>query len=171
MAEIQKVSLDQNEKMLEKVKEGKKIIPTNNETDQKFVTDVDPNVSHWQAKETEFFTVQFPKEWYWLEAKHGEGERYSEVITNNPNFYVNKYLDISNDAGIKYPITLTNDTEIIVIIKGVGVTFEEETPLKSIDWQIKRMKKLYSNAICRHTETDIFPTAFCSVVNEDKQRV
>jgi hypothetical protein len=54
---------------------------------QTFVTDVDPDVSHWQTKETEFFTIKFPKEWYWLES----------VITNNPNFEIDRYTDIRGE--------------------------------------------------------------------------
>ena len=40
----------------------------NGEKQPRFVIDVDPDVSHWQTKETEFFKIKFPKEWYWIES-------------------------------------------------------------------------------------------------------
>jgi hypothetical protein len=99
----------------------------------KFVTDVDPDVSHWQTKETEFFTIKFPKEWYWLESDLEKTGYHSKVITNNPDFDIDKYADIAVFSGVgpKPPINLA-DTEILITDRGVP-TSNAGTPLDSLD--------------------------------------
>ena len=54
-----------------------------------FVTDVDPDVSHWQTKETKTFTIKFPKEWHWIEfpGYDDQGRGGSHVISNFCCFY------------------------------------------------------------------------------------
>ena len=175
-------------------KESKPNVPTNNQTTsmknesdsslqekdlslQKsgdttvFVTDVDPDVNHWQTKETEFFTIKFPKEWYWMESAHSESEGYSKVITNNPHFDIERYADIGIGAGIGYPLVLTNNTEIVITMGGVAVTYEVGTPLESIDWQIERVKKYINpKAVCRRNDVNIpYPTASCSFAVDNQE--
>lgn len=138
-----------------------------------FVVDVDPDINHWQTKETEFFTIKFPKEWYWLESKHEKNEGYSRVITNNPNFDMSKYSDIGIDAGMHYPLTLTNNTEIVITMSGVAGTTEHDTPLESVDWQLKRVSTLMnSDATCSRNKDSVpYPTAFCSYTENESQSV
>lgn len=63
----------------------KGVLEVPNENGARFVTDVDPDISHWQTKETEFFTIKFPKEWYWIdEAIDNRGSNTDAIITNNP---------------------------------------------------------------------------------------
>lgn len=109
--------------------------------DRVFVTNVDPDVSHWQTKETEFFTIKFPKEWYWLESDLKKTGYYSQVITNNPNFDINKYADISLGTGGSYHVTSQDgtttsiplqDDEVIISFGGTA-TANSGTPEQSID--------------------------------------
>ena len=136
-----------------------------------FVTDVDPDVNHWQTKETEFFTIKFPKEWYWMESAHRESEGYSKVITNNPHFDIERYADIGIGAGIGYPLVLTNNTEIVITMGGVAVTYEMGTPLENIDWQIERVKKYINpKTVCRRNDVNIpYPTASCSFAVDNQE--
>ncbi len=138
-----------------------------------FVTDIDMDVSHWQTKKTEYFTVKFPKEWYWMEESYGKDQGHSEVITNNPHFDLSKYPYISFGAGIDYPLTLTNNTEIVVTMSGVAGTAEEGSAVDSINAQIKYVKEhINSNAVCSQNNTDIpYPTAQCSFVDKNNQSV
>lgn len=73
---------------------------------ERLVTDVDPDVSHWQIKETEFFSIKFPKEWYWFKASPRPGFSPDSVITNNPNS-LPQYPDI----GVSI---ISNDTEVVL---------------------------------------------------------
>ncbi len=80
-----------------------------------FVTDVDPDVSHWQTKETEFFTTKFPKEWYWIEEEAlipTSGFSPDGIITNNPSLPL-RYPEVGvND--------IVNNTEVVI---GYGILF------------------------------------------------
>ena len=98
---------------------------------------------------------------------------HSEVITNNPHFDIDKYADIGIDAGMDYPLTLTNNTEIVITMSGVAVTFEVGTPVESINWQLERVRTLMNpNAVCSQNNTDIpYPTAQCSFVDKNNQSV
>jgi hypothetical protein len=96
---------------------------TPQKSDEIFVTDVDMNIDHWQTKETEFFTIKYPKEWYWLESGH--------VITNNPNFDIDKYSDIGFFAGNDYPMILGNNTEFFITFNGFP-TSNSGTPKDSM---------------------------------------
>jgi len=108
-----------------------------NTTEQAFVTDVNMNVENWQMKETEFFTIKFPEEWYFLESK---------VITNNQDFNIDKYADIGLFTEGKYlftsvsegvesePIPLQND-EVIISFRGTP-TSNSGTPQDSMDSKI-----------------------------------
>lgn len=89
-----------------------------------FVVDVDPDVSRWQTKETEFFTIKFPKEWYWLES----------VITNNPNFPIadNQEIGIFSGIGPAPPITIVNNSELVITHRGTP-TSNAGTPSDALD--------------------------------------
>lgn len=81
-----------------------------------FVTDVDPDVSHWQTKETKTFTIKFPKEWHWIEflGYDDQGSGGSYVISNNPNFPLKEYSDLSIFPNRSYKLVLKNNTEIVI---------------------------------------------------------
>ena len=138
-----------------------------------FVTDVDLDVNHWQTKKTEYFTVKFPKEWYWMESSHKKDEGYSKVITNNPHFDIEKYADIGIGAGMSYPLTLANYTEVVITMSGVAGTAEEGSAVGSINWQLERVRTLMNpNAVCSQNNTDIpYPTAQCSFIDKNNQSV
>ena len=95
-------------KGIKSLDEGFKNIQSIPEPDFKagFVTDVDPDVNHWQTKETEFFTIKFPKEWYWSEAAPGSEFTPDGIITNNPNHPV-QYPEIEAN-------NFNNDTEVVI---------------------------------------------------------
>jgi hypothetical protein len=67
------------------------------------------NIDNWQVREGKAYTIKFPKEWYWLESEHGENEGYSEIITNNPNFDMDKYADIRLLRGGNIYLLLLSD--------------------------------------------------------------
>ena len=139
-----------------------------------FVTDVDPDVNHWQTKEIETFSVKFPKEWYWLASDLKKAGYYSEVITNNSNFDINKYSDIGLFAGGSYPLILTNDAEIVVTLRGWS-TRDSGTPQESID-AIVNTPMGYdpdTSETCKQTSpSGVVPTtAFCSFADKNHQKV
>ena len=86
---------------------------------KQFVLDIDPNTDLWKTQETEFFTIKFPKEWYWIESE-SSGYR-SLIITNNHDLNITKeYPDI-----VIYGkgIPGRDDRELMVTFRG-GLTQE-----------------------------------------------
>lgn len=146
-----------------------------NDNDQKFVTDVDMNIDNWQTKETEFFTIKFPREWYWMESEHEENEGYSEIITNNPNFDIDRYAGIGIGGGIGQSLSLENHSEVVLTFSGVSVTYEVGTREESIRQEIGRAKEfLGSNVSCVYIEAESEnndPEAYCTAVNEKNQKI
>lgn len=146
---------------------------------QRIQVEIDPNADHWQTKETEAFSIKFPKEWYWMESdptKHGypSNSGRSYVITNNPDFDIDKYSDIGTGAGIGYPLTLTDDTEIVITFSGVAITSESGSPRDSIDWEIKKTEEdINPDADCSYVDRieNIPPAAYCSFIDENGQKV
>ncbi len=140
-----------------------------------FVTNVDPDVNHWQTKETEFFTIKFPKEWYWMESDLKETGYHSQVITNNPDFDINKYADISLATSGSSSLIFTNATEIIVTMNGLGwPTTNSGTPHDFMKGLLERIRAVHPLADCYYvSELSSVPlTAFCSygdVNNQDVQ--
>jgi hypothetical protein len=152
--------------------------------EEKFVTDVDPDVNHWQTKETEYFTIKFPKEWYWLEPDPRETEYRSQVITNNPNFQIDRYPDISVFTGgafqfssddKKHQSLPLNPSEVVITTSGLGgVTSNSGTPREFMDGEITRLKRdLYPEMKCHYTSSlnSIPLTAFCSFLDSNGQIV
>lgn len=131
---------------------------------------IDTDVNHWQTKETEFFTIKFPKEWYWLESSHSENEGYSRIITSNPNFPINKYAEIGLSMGADY--VLTNDTEIVMPFS-VAATSDVGTPQQSIDSSFRGTKRQYVSAECGYLSaiSDTPIVAHCSSVDKNDQKV
>lgn len=155
----------------------------NDQNVQEFVTDIDPDVNHWQTKETEFFTITFPKEWYWLESDLVKTGYHSQVITNNPNFDIDKYSDIGVFTGGNYRIVSENgeseplllrDAEIIISTNGLGsVTSNTGTSYEFMTSEIKSVRDVYKSAECYYTSdiTNIPLTAYCSYIDQNSQRV
>jgi hypothetical protein len=133
------------------------------EQQQKFIVDVDMDVNHWQTKETEFFTIKFPKEWYWLES----------VITNNSDFDMvkNTGIGIFSDIGPRSPLTLSNNTEIVISERGKP-TSNAGTPQDSLDAIFEMAKKNNPAVDCVVLNNKTIPfTAYCSVAfNNSKMR-
>ena len=130
-----------------------------------FVTDVDLDVDHWQTKETEFFTIKFPKEWYWMESDLEKTGYHSEVITNNPHFAIDKYPDISVFTGDSYQMFSKDNSEIIITMNGLGeATSNSGTPREFMEGEIARLKKDYPEMKCHYTSslTSVPLTAFCA---------
>jgi type II secretory pathway pseudopilin PulG len=125
---------------------------------QKFVTDVDPNIGHWQTKEAEFFTIKFPKEWFWLES----------VIANNPDFDTVKYADIGVGTGGNYPITLANNTEVVISFNG-SATSDAGTPQDRIDSIFKLTKQNDPLVRCSIYNNKTIPFAvYCSSAHDSQ---
>lgn len=156
--------------------------PIATETDV-FVTNVDPDVSHWQTKEMEFFTIKFPKEWYWVESDLQKTGYYSQVITNNPEFPIEQFADIGMFTGSSYRLTNGSEqpksiplkeTEIVISTNGFGwATTNAGTPHDFLEFEFSRVKKNTANNIkCRYTSSinSIPLVANCSF-EEDGQRV
>lgn len=143
----------------------------------RFVTDVDMDVSHWQTGGTEFLSMKFPKEWYWVEiSPEKPGYFGAYVISNNPNFPLAKYSDIGRFTGYDYSsFVLNNDSEVVVTTNNLGaVTSNSGTPREFMDGEIARLKKdLYPEMECQYTSslTNIPLTAFCSFIDNNNQRV
>ena len=121
---------------------------TNDET---FITDVDMNIDNWQTKETKFFTIKFPKEWYWLESDFEKIGYHSQAITNNPNFDINKYPDIGMFTGYDYPMILKENSEVIITFGGFP-TSNSGTPKDSSDYIKKSVLDKNSSAQCKEIQ-------------------
>lgn len=138
----------------------------------KFVTDVDPDVNHWQTKETDFFTIKFPKEWYWLESDLEKTGYHSRIITNNAEFPINKYADIGLGISGNYPLDLSNDTEVIGSFRA-SATSDEGVPGQSSDSTLRSIQDQFPSAECYSLSTpEEFPVrSFCSYIVNDKQKI
>lgn len=135
------------------------------ETDN-FVLDVDPNTDLWKTQETEFFTIKFPKEWYWIELPPEEpGQGSTHVISNNPGFPIGKYPDIGIFTEGSYPLIFTNKTEMVLTYR-IWPTSNSGSPKGSIDWQIEHAKKYVdSDANCDILSNSTPISAYCSLVD------
>lgn len=142
----------------------------NQEEEQGFVVDVDMNADNWQTKETEFFTIKFPKEWYWLESDREKTGYYSHVITNNPKFDMVKNADIGVFSGIgpRSPLELSNNTEVVITNRGVA-TSDAGTPQDSIDAIFRLAKHNFSSVDCNISNNKSIPfTAHCSALYDSQ---
>lgn len=141
----------------------------------RFVTDVDPNVTHWQTKETEFFTIKFPKEWYWKESNREKTGYYSQVITNNPDFDIDSYSDIGVFTRYEYSLKFRNDSEVIISTNNLGdITSNSGTPSEYIKLEMERVEKSNNSARCGYVsdEKNIPLMASCFFVDsENDQKV
>lgn len=135
-----------------------------------FVTDVDPEVSHWQTKETKYMTVKFPKEWYWVEISvEKPGSNGAFVISNNKDFPLEDYKNDSfNMTGIQNS-TLDN-TEVVITVWG-SATSDAGTPLDSLDSRIDSAENFDPTAKCiRPSNTVTLPiVASCSTKQGNHQ--
>lgn len=140
---------------------------TSNEDKPRFVTEVDPDVKNWETKETEFFIIKFPKEWYWLELSEKEtGYRNMYIISNNSKFPLANY---KND-----PISLTGiqnsklaDTEIVINFGGTA-TANSGTPVDSLNF-LTTSKDNPERKCVRPTDTKVLPfIASCTNKENDK---
>lgn len=139
----------------------------------KYVTDVDMNVNHWKTVETEFFTLKYPKEWYWIESTpKGPGHGVAHVITNNPEFPLNSNEEMGLFAGIgpETPVKIHNDTEFVMAERGVS-TMDAGSPENSLNSIFSLAKKNFPNVDCRRLSAEKFLpiTALCVAVYPDHQ--
>lgn len=151
-----------------------------NDSDQEFVTDIDMNIDNWQTKETEFFTIKFPKEWYWMESSREKTGYRSYVITNNPNFDIDRYADIGVFTGGRYLFTSESegiesrslplkDTEAVISFT-IRSTKNSGTPQDSLDYILRSAKEDETPVQCELLNNKMIPyEAYCSVVYEDNQ--
>jgi hypothetical protein len=135
---------------------------------KKFVTDVDLDVDHWQMRENKvFFTVKFPKEWYWLELSKEETEyNNTYVISNNPSFPLKDYKnDPVGLVGLDGR-TILQDSEIVISFSGTA-TENSGTPQQSIDSAFRLTKESHSFADCSQlSRPNIIPVrAYCSFID------
>jgi hypothetical protein len=151
-----------------------------NISDQEFVTDVDMNIEHWQTKEGKVFTIKFPKEWYWLESEHEENEGYSEVITNNLDFDIDRYADIGLFTGGEYlftsvsegvesePIPLQNN-EVVITFRGAP-TSNSGTPQDSMDSRMANRSA--NNYDCAQNDAKQLPLrGHCFLITDYNEKI
>lgn len=130
-----------------------------------FVTDVDPDVNHWQTKETKYMIFKFPKEWYWVEAvppdpKYGR----SSIITNNPNRSL-RYPDIGMFDDI------TNNTEVVITDHGTPTT-NSGTPIDSLKYLTDMAHEADSTAECiQLSDVKIIPIIASCLIKQDNHQV
>lgn len=140
----------------------------------KYVTDVDPDVSHWQTRETEFYTIKFPKEWYLKESDAIKTGYRSVVITNNPDFDIDKYADISLGVEGDYPLALESSSEIVITTNNLGwVTSDAGNPREFLESVIHRVTDAFPSADCSYVSnpTDVPLIAKCLYVVSNSQKV
>ena len=152
---------------------------TNDET---FITDVDMNIDNWQTKETEFFTIKFPKEWYWMESNREKTGYYSQVITNNPRFDIDKHAEIGLIKGGEYLTFFKDDepeslplsnTEIVISFNGFA-TSDIGVPQQVMSWVLRLSDKERSST-CIQVEdlnTQKIPLiGYCSFVTTYHEKI
>lgn len=134
----------------------------------KYVTDVDPDISHWQAKEAELFTIKFPKEWYWLELSSEKTEyRNMHVISNNPSFPLENYKnDPISLTGIQN-FTLTN-SEVVINFGGTATT-DSGTPIDSLNFFTDSVGGNSEKICSKPTNTKTLPLIASCIHKEDDQ--
>lgn len=109
---------------------------------------------------------------------------HSQVITNDPNFPIDKYSDIGVFTGGSYQVFSENgkyesiplnNSEIVITTNGLGdVTSNSGTPREFMEGEIARLKKdLYPEMECHYTSsfTSVPLTAFCSFLDSNGQVV
>ena len=144
----------------------------NQDKKQKFIVDVDMNIDHWQVKETEFFTIKFPKEWYWLESDPEKTGYRSRIITNNPDFDINKYADIGVGTGGNYPLEFEDKNEVVISFNGAA-TSDAGTPQQSVESGLRGIRESHLQTICEYSSdlTDSPIIANCIFVDSNYQKV
>lgn len=146
-------------------------------------TTIDPDVNHWQTKETEFFTIKFPKEWYWLESNPRETGYHSMVITNNANFPIGKFPDIavfigSNDS----PFTVKDRSELALSFTNLWPTTQSydsknltRNPVQqSLDSKARQIKDYVGFSVtCFYLSEHkaVSAVMYCSFVDKNHQKV
>ena len=148
---------------------------------KQFVVDVDPDVSHWQMKETESFTVKFPKEWHWIEfpGYDDQGSGSSFVISNNPTFPLAEYSDMGIFPDRSYALVLKNSTEIMVDfeILDYGVRTSSSgnprSPQSGLNDFLRLVPRINPNAICEPLfDTKLgMVSALCFIKQEHHQKI
>ena len=150
---------------------------------KQFVVDVDPDVSHWQTKETESFKVKFPKEWYWVEfpGYDNQGSGSSFVVSNNPAFPLAEYSNKGIFPDRSYELILKNSTEIVVDfdIYDYGARTSSsgnpQDPQSELNRFLRLVPRINSTAICEPL-FDTFDmrlgmvSASCSIKQEHHQK-
>lgn len=148
----------------------KEEVGANIDKQEQFVTDVDPDVSHWQTKETGFLTIKFPKEWYLVEISVEEpGANGAFVISNNKNFSLEEYKnDAFNMTGLQHSVL--KNTEVAITIWGTA-TSNSGTPLDSLSYLVDGAKEFDPTAKCTQPlNIKILPIiASCLVKQENHQ--
>lgn len=114
-------------------------------------TTVDLDVDHWQEAERRgFFSIRFPKEWYWRTSDPNSGYR-TNILTNDPGFEISKYPDLGlGESGL----VIENNRAFVIMFYG-SPTVEIDNPEKSTENIINGsfseksewVKKSY-NAVC-----------------------
>lgn len=105
-----------------------------------------------------------------MESAHSDDEGYSRVITNNPNFPINKYAEIGLSLGADYAVA--NDTEVVIPF-GASATSDVGTPQQSIDSSLRAAKKQHASAACGYLSSmsDIPVVAHCLFMDKNGQKV
>lgn len=175
-------ALRQTEK--ERVYQGSQTQKEDQEQEQQaFVTDVDPDVSHWQTKETKTFTIKFPKEWHWIEflGYDDQGSGGSYVISNNPNFPLKEYSDLGIFPNRSYKLVLKNNTEVVIDFSLYDYgpnTSSSGNPLDPVSDSNKFLylvPRINSTAECepllvQEGNSTNMTSAYCSIDQENHQR-
>lgn len=138
---------------------------TSDQPTSEFVVNVDPDVSHWQMKETKHMVFKFPKEWYWIEATPPSPEYgRSSIITNNPNHLL-QYPDIGMFDDV------TNKTEVVITDHGTA-TSNSGTPIDSLKYLTDMAHEADSTAECTQlSDAKNIPIIASCLIKRDNHQV
>lgn len=136
----------------------------------KISTIVDPDITHWQtAKREGFFSIRFPKEWYWRTTDASSGY-WTSVVTNDPRFDISKYPDVGFMGIEESSLVIENDSTIVMSFYGTP-TVQIDDPAESTTDIVKelfvgsskREQELHHDAICMSQITERTPSVLmCS---------
>lgn len=149
----------------------------------KYVTNVDPDVSHWQTKETKGFSIKFPKEWYWIEfpGYDDQGSGGSYVVSNNPNFPLNEYSDLGIFPSQSYKLVLKDNTEIVIDFSLYDYGPQTSSlgnpldPVSELNMFLHLVPRINSTAECepllvRDGNSTNMTSTYCSINQENHQK-
>jgi len=126
--------------------------------------EIDPKVRNWQTKETEFFSVRFPKEWFWVETSEPTPFFLGAIAAVD--------LELQGDLNIS-DLYKSGYKGILVLFTGVAPTSNlvanTDRPLPEVvgeffhDWEVQQE----GNKLCKRIDTTSDYVLECSGDSND----